>query len=67
MTDVIKQRIDRIKSNVTRSSEIIDGLLSLARVSRQELLNERVDLSVPGAYRSSRTCAINIPNTASNA
>lgn len=46
MTDVITQRIDRIQSNVTRSSEIIDGLLSLARVSRQELLNERVDVSV---------------------
>jgi signal transduction histidine kinase len=45
MTDVITQRIDRIQSNVTRSSEIIDGLLSLARVSRQELLNERVDVS----------------------
>lgn len=45
LTDVIKQRIDRIESNVTRSSEIIDGLLSLARVSRQELLNERVDIS----------------------
>lgn len=46
MTDVITQRIDRIQSNVTRSSEIIDGLLSLARVSRQELLNECVDVSV---------------------
>lgn len=45
MTEVITQRIDRIQSNVTRSSEIIDGLLSLARVSRQELLNERVDVS----------------------
>lgn len=45
MTDVIVQRIDRIQSNVTRSSEIIDGLLSLARVSRQELLNERIDIS----------------------
>lgn len=45
MTEVITQRIDRIQSNVTRSSEIIDGLLSLARVSRQELLSERVDLS----------------------
>jgi signal transduction histidine kinase len=45
MTDMIRQRIDRIQSNVMRSSEIIDGLLSLARVSRQELLNERVDLS----------------------
>lgn len=45
MTDVITQRIDRIQSNVTRSSEIIDGLLSLARVSRQELLNEQVDVS----------------------
>lgn len=45
MTDAIKQRIDRIQSSVTRSSEIIDGLLSLARVSRQELLNEPVDIS----------------------
>jgi signal transduction histidine kinase len=45
ITDTITQRIDRIQSNVTRSSEIIDGLLSLARVSRQELLNERVDVS----------------------
>ena len=45
MTDMIRQRIDRIQSNVMRSSEIIDGLLSLARVSRQEMLNERVDLS----------------------
>lgn len=45
MTDIIRHRIDRIQSNVMRSSEIIDGLLSLARVSRQELLNERVDLS----------------------
>lgn len=45
MTDVITQRIDRIQSNVMRSSEIIDGLLSLARVSRQEMLNERVDVS----------------------
>ncbi|MBL8270508.1 sensor histidine kinase [Steroidobacter sp.] len=46
MNDTITQRIDRIQSNVTRSSEIIDGLLSLARVSRQELLNERVDVSL---------------------
>jgi signal transduction histidine kinase len=45
LTDVITQRIERIQSNVMRSSEIIDGLLSLARVSRQELLNERVDVS----------------------
>jgi signal transduction histidine kinase len=45
MTELIKQRIDRIQSSVTRSSEIIDGLLSLARVSRQELLNERIDIS----------------------
>lgn len=45
MTDMIRQRIDRIQSNVMRSSEIIDGLLSLARVSRQELLNERVDVT----------------------
>lgn len=45
LTEVIQQRIDRIQSSVTRSSEIIDGLLSLARVSRQELLNERVDIS----------------------
>lgn len=46
MTTGITQRIDRIQSNVMRSAEIIDGLLSLARVSRQESLNERVDVSV---------------------
>jgi signal transduction histidine kinase len=45
MTDSIRCRIDRIQSCVRRSSDIIDGLLSLARISRQELLNERVDLS----------------------
>lgn len=45
MNDTIRGRIDRIQSCVRRSSEIIDGLLSLARISRQELLNERVDLS----------------------
>ena len=43
--ELVRYRIDRIDSNVTRCSEIIDGLLTLARVSRQELLNERVDLS----------------------
>ncbi|MGH8237435.1 MAG: sensor histidine kinase, partial [Steroidobacteraceae bacterium] len=46
MNDSIRGRIDRIQSCVRRSSDIIDGLLSLARISRQELLNERVDLSV---------------------
>jgi signal transduction histidine kinase len=45
MSDSIRSRIDRIQSCVRRSSDIIDGLLSLARISRQELLNERVDLS----------------------
>jgi len=45
MNDAIRSRIDRIQSCVRRSSDIIDGLLSLARISRQELLNERVDLS----------------------
>ena len=45
MSDAIRGRIDRIQSCVRRSSDIIDGLLSLARISRQELLNERVDLS----------------------
>ena len=45
MDDSIRGRIDRIQSCVRRSSDIIDGLLSLARISRQELLNERVDLS----------------------
>jgi signal transduction histidine kinase len=45
MSDSIRGRIDRIQSCVRRSSDIIDGLLSLARISRQELLNERVDLS----------------------
>jgi signal transduction histidine kinase len=45
MSETIRGRIDRIQSCVRRSSDIIDGLLSLARISRQELLNERVDLS----------------------
>jgi len=45
MSESIRSRIDRIQSCVRRSSDIIDGLLSLARISRQELLNERVDLS----------------------
>lgn len=45
MNDSIHQRIERIQSCVRRSSDMIDGLLSLARISRQELLNERVDLS----------------------
>ena len=45
MSETIRCRIDRIQSCVRRSSDIIDGLLSLARISRQELLNERVDLS----------------------
>jgi signal transduction histidine kinase len=45
MTDSVRGRIERIQANVARSAEIIDGLLSLARISRQELLNERVDLS----------------------
>jgi signal transduction histidine kinase len=45
MTESVRCRIERIQANVARSAEIIDGLLSLARISRQELLNERVDLS----------------------
>jgi signal transduction histidine kinase len=45
LSETIRGRIDRIQSCVRRSSDIIDGLLSLARISRQELLNERVDLS----------------------
>ncbi len=45
LSEAIRGRIDRIQSCVRRSSDIIDGLLSLARISRQELLNERVDLS----------------------
>jgi signal transduction histidine kinase len=45
MSETARGRIDRIQSCVRRSSDIIDGLLSLARISRQELLNERVDLS----------------------
>ncbi len=45
MSDTIRGRLERIQSCVRRSSDIIDGLLSLARISRQELLNERVDLS----------------------
>ncbi len=45
MNESIRGRIERIQSCVRRSSDIIEGLLSLARISRQELLNERVDLS----------------------
>jgi signal transduction histidine kinase len=45
MNDSIRRRIERIQACVRRSSDIIEGLLSLARISRQSLLNERVDLS----------------------
>jgi signal transduction histidine kinase len=45
LSDTMRQRLDRIQSNVTRCADIVDGLLSLARISRESLLNERVDLS----------------------
>lgn len=46
LSDTMRQRFDRIQSNVLRCADIVDGLLSLARISREALLNERVDLSV---------------------
>ena len=45
MSESIRRRIDRINTGVKRSSEIVDGLLSLARLARQELLIEPVDMS----------------------
>jgi light-regulated signal transduction histidine kinase (bacteriophytochrome) len=46
LSATMRQRLDRIQSNVTRCADIVDGLLSLARISREALLNERVDLSL---------------------
>jgi signal transduction histidine kinase len=45
LSDTMRQRFERIQANVTRCADIVDGLLSLARISRESLLNERVDLS----------------------
>ena len=45
MNDGIRHRIDRIMGAVKRCSDIIDALLSLARLARQELLVEPVDMS----------------------
>jgi signal transduction histidine kinase len=43
--ETIRRRLDRIAEGVKRCGEIIDGLLSLAKLSRQELMNERIDVS----------------------
>lgn len=40
-----RDRLERIQSSVHRAAEVIDGLLSLARVSRHELQSEEVSLS----------------------
>lgn len=45
MSDTIKRRIDRITKGVQHSSEIVEGLLSLARLTSQDLLTETVDLT----------------------
>lgn len=41
----IRRRIDRIQDAVARAADVIDGLLSLARISRQDLRVEDVCLS----------------------
>jgi signal transduction histidine kinase len=46
MNDAIRQRIDRIMGGVKRSSEIVEGLLSLAKLARQHLLSQPVDMTV---------------------
>jgi signal transduction histidine kinase len=45
MSETIRRRIDRITRGVKHSSEIVEGLLSLARLTSQELLTEPVDLT----------------------
>lgn len=46
MSETIRRRIDRITRGVKHSSEIVEGLLSLARLTSQELLTEHVNLTV---------------------
>lgn len=41
----VRQRIDRIQTAVARAADVIDGLLSLSRISRQDLRAEPVCLS----------------------
>jgi signal transduction histidine kinase len=45
MSETIRRRIDRITKGVKHSSEIVEGLLSLARLTSQDLLTEPVDLT----------------------
>lgn len=40
-----RDRLERIQSSVHRAADVIDGLLSLARVSRHELQSQEVSLS----------------------
>jgi len=41
----VRERLERIQSAVRRAVEVIDGMLSLARISRHELEREEVSLS----------------------
>jgi PAS domain S-box-containing protein len=50
MTDSVRHRLDRIADSVKRCGDIIDALLSLAKVSRQGLAKESIDLT--GLIRS---------------
>lgn len=45
MNDSVRHRLDRIADSVKRCGDIIDGLLSLAKVSRQGLMKESIDMS----------------------
>jgi signal transduction histidine kinase len=45
VTDTVRRRLDRIADNVRRCADIIDGLLSLAKVSRQGLISEPIDVT----------------------
>jgi PAS domain S-box-containing protein len=40
-----KERVGKIGAGVRRAADIIEGLLSLARIARQELVEQRVSLS----------------------
>ena len=39
------ERLSRIQSAVKRASDVVDGLLALSRISRQEMQEETIDLS----------------------
>jgi signal transduction histidine kinase len=45
LSDSVRYRLDRIADSVKRCAEIIDGLLSLAKVSRQGLIKEPIDVT----------------------